>query len=134
MFRAEVADFGVGASVAALACALSAAPSALAQSTDGDLGTVYITAIPYCPNNTVEANGQLLSIAGYPTLYQLLGTTYGGDGVNTFAVPDLRARAPIGYSASYAPGATGGTDNASITLTLPRALLAGPSLSPAGRG
>jgi len=41
-------------------------------------------------------NGQLLSIAENETLFNLIGTTYGGDGQNTFAVPDLRSRVPVG--------------------------------------
>jgi microcystin-dependent protein len=46
------------------------------------------------------ANGQLLLISQNQSLFQLLGTTYGGDGVSTFAVPDLRAVTPNGVSSS----------------------------------
>ncbi|MGO4294466.1 phage tail protein [Chitinophaga sp. RAB17] len=65
--------------------------------------------------------GQLLSIAQNSALFSLLGTTYGGDGVTTFALPDLRGRAPIGWGqgpglSSYVIGQTGGNENTSILL------------------
>ncbi len=47
------------------------------------------------PNGWQACDGSLLSIAEYEVLYTLLGTTYGGDGQNTFAVPDLRGRLPL---------------------------------------
>jgi len=46
----------------------------------------------------IPANGQLLSIAQNPSLFQILGTTYGGDGQTTFALPDLRGAAPNGLT------------------------------------
>jgi len=49
-------------------------------------------------------NGAVLSIAQYDTLFSLIGTTYGGDGVNTFNLPDLRGRVPMGQGAG--PGLT----------------------------
>jgi microcystin-dependent protein len=64
-------------------------------------------------------NGALLSIAQYQTLYTVLGTTYGGDGVNTFGVPDLRARVPIHQGAGtglspYVLGQVGGAENVTL--------------------
>lgn len=56
----------------------------------------------FAPNNWFDCNGALLSIAQYDTLFALIGTTYGGDGVNTFAVPDFRGRIPVG--AGTGPG------------------------------
>ncbi|MFN3878697.1 MAG: phage tail protein [Brevundimonas sp.] len=47
------------------------------------------------PNGWQNCDGSLLSIAEYEALYTLLGTQYGGDGVNTFGVPDLRGRLPV---------------------------------------
>jgi len=67
----------------------------------------------------LRCDGQLLPISGYTALYSLLGTTYGGDGVETFALPDLRGRAPMhpgqgpGLSL-HELGESGGT--ASVTL------------------
>jgi microcystin-dependent protein len=53
-----------------------------------------LTQLPYrfCPVGWAYCHGQLLSIAENDVLFTLLGTTYGGDGVNTFAVPDLRPK------------------------------------------
>ncbi|MGE5515129.1 MAG: phage tail protein [Bacteroidota bacterium] len=48
------------------------------------------------PNGWLPCNGALVSIQTYPALYSLIGTTYGGDGATTFAVPDLRGRLPVG--------------------------------------
>jgi microcystin-dependent protein len=50
--------------------------------------------------NQTPATGQLLSIAQFQALFALLGTTYGGDGRTTFALPDLRAAAPNGLTYS----------------------------------
>ena len=70
-------------------------------------------------------NGQLLSIAQNDVLYTLIGTTYGGDGVSTFGLPDLRGRVPIGTGQgaglqNYALGQNGGAENVTlITNQLP---------------
>lgn len=67
-----------------------------------------------------KCDGQLLSTTEYAPLYSLLGTTYGGDGRTTFALPDLRARVPLGMGdgpglTPHAIGAKGGA--ASVALT-----------------
>jgi hypothetical protein len=62
------------------------------------LGQVILSAGPL--TNGTPANGQLLSIANNLALFQLLGATYGGDGVTTFALPDLRAVVPNGLTYS----------------------------------
>jgi microcystin-dependent protein len=49
----------------------------------------------YAPQDWALCNGQALQISQYSTLYSLIGTTYGGDGVTTFNLPDLRGRVPI---------------------------------------
>lgn len=66
-------------------------------------------------------NGQLLSISQNDTLFNLIGTTYGGDGQNTFALPDLRGRVPIHQGTgtdgnSYFIGQVGGTE--AVTLAV----------------
>ncbi|SUJ01332.1 Phage Tail Collar Domain [Sphingobacterium spiritivorum] len=58
----------------------------------------------FAPVGWMFCAGQILSINNYQTLYVLIGTTYGGDGVNTFVLPDLRGRVPIG--AGPGPGLT----------------------------
>jgi microcystin-dependent protein len=69
------------------------------MSTSSQVGTPYLGEIRiYCgnypPRGWAFCNGQLFAISQYPKLYQLIGTTYGGDGRTTFAVPDLRGRFP----------------------------------------
>lgn len=59
------------------------------------LGEIRMFGFGRVPNGWLACDGSLKSIAQYEVLYNLIGTTYGGDGVNTFAVPDLRGRLPI---------------------------------------
>ena len=69
------------------------------------------------------AQGQLLSIAQNTALFSLLGTTYGGNGVQTFALPDLRGRVALGQGASpygggtFVMGQTAGTENVTLLTT-----------------
>ncbi|KUF09433.1 phage tail protein [Pseudoponticoccus marisrubri] len=81
---------------AAAALVLVTAPLQASAGPQAFLGEIIPTAGSYCPRGTAEANGQLLSIADHSTLYSLLGTTYGGDGQTTFALPDLRGRVAVG--------------------------------------
>jgi microcystin-dependent protein len=60
------------------------------------IGSIYAFGFDYAPQGWVPCNGALLPISQYETLYVLIGTTYGGDGVNSFAVPNLQGRVPIG--------------------------------------
>ncbi|WP_068613660.1 phage tail protein [Paenibacillus tuaregi] len=59
------------------------------------LGEIRAFSCNYAPRGWAECNGQLLPIATNQPLFSLLGTTYGGDGVNNFALPDLRGRVPV---------------------------------------
>ncbi|KSV75930.1 hypothetical protein N185_15910 [Sinorhizobium sp. GW3] len=64
-------------------------------------------------------DGTLLSIAEYDTLFNLIGTTYGGDGVTTFGVPDLRGRVPVHFGngpglSPYVIGQIGGSENVTL--------------------
>jgi len=61
---------------------------------EGFLGEIRLFGFDYAPDGWALCNGQLLSINEYDALYSLLGTTYGGDGISSFAVPDLRGRVP----------------------------------------
>jgi microcystin-dependent protein len=108
----------LGASLAG--AALMGAPGALAQS-QPFVGQITPTAATYCPEYWSQANGQLIAISSNTALFSLYGTTYGGDGVNTFALPDLRGRMVGGRG--QGPGLTMrqmgsryGTD--SVTLTI----------------
>ncbi|WP_300531954.1 tail fiber protein [Maricaulis sp.] len=60
------------------------------------LGDVMPVGFGFCPRGWAPAEGQLLSIAQYDALFSLLGTTYGGDGRSSFALPDLRSRVVVG--------------------------------------
>ena len=84
------------------------------------VGQIRIFAGNFAPQGWVFCDGQLLSIAENSVLFALIGTTYGGDGVNTFAVPDLRGRLPIDKgqgpsTSSYVIGQSGGVENVTLT-------------------
>jgi microcystin-dependent protein len=68
--------------------------------TDPYIGEVAIIANTYCPEGHLEANGQILLIRENTALFSLLGTTYGGNGSTTFALPNLSSRFPIGVGGS----------------------------------
>jgi microcystin-dependent protein len=88
---------------------------------DQYLGEIRLFAGAYAPENWVFCDGRSLKISQYDALYSLIGTTYGGDGVTTFNVPDLRGRVPIHYGTNatanqtYALGQPGGAE--AVTLT-----------------
>lgn len=63
---------------------------------EGTIGVITPWAANFAPLGWMFCQGQTLSIAEYSTVFSLLGTTYGGDGVNTFLLPDLRSRVAIG--------------------------------------
>ncbi|HOB76703.1 MAG TPA: tail fiber protein, partial [Phycisphaerae bacterium] len=82
---------------------------------DEYLAEIRLFAGMYEPRGWMFCDGRLLSIAQNLALFSLLGTTYGGDGVNTFALPDLRGRVPVGAGAGpgltpRALGETGGSE------------------------
>lgn len=68
------------------------------------IGEVKLFAGNFAPLGYVFADGSLLAIADYSALFALIGTTYGGDGQTTFAVPDLRGRMPVHYGFSNSFG------------------------------
>jgi microcystin-dependent protein len=86
---------------------------------DQFVGEVRAVGFNFAPVSWMLCNGQLLSISGNEALYALIGTTYGGDGQNTFALPNLQSRIPIhqgtGGGSTYIIGQLGGTE--SVTLT-----------------
>lgn len=87
---------------------------------DPFLGEVRMFAGTFAPVGWELCNGQLISIAENDALYNLLGTTYGGDGVNTFGLPDLRGRSPIhqGSAGGLTPRVLGsmlGVETVSLT-------------------
>ncbi len=70
----------------------------------------------FAPAGWMFCEGQLLPISENETLFQLIGTTYGGDGESTFALPDLRGRLPVHQGNGFVLAETGGVE--SITLTV----------------
>jgi len=66
------------------------------------VGQLEIFGFAFPPKNWAPCNGQLIAISTNQALFSLLGTTYGGDGVRTFGLPDLRSRLPMGTD-QFAP-------------------------------
>src|SRR6267154_750487 len=79
------------------------------------VGEIRIFAGNFAPAGWMFCEGQLLPISENETLFQLIGTIYGGDGQSTFALPDLRGRLPIHFGNSFILAQTGGAEE--ITLT-----------------
>jgi microcystin-dependent protein len=80
------------------------------------VGEIRMFAGNFAPAGWMFCEGQLLPISEYETLFQLIGTTYGGDGESTFALPDLRGRIPIHQGNGFILAETGGAEE--ITLTV----------------
>jgi len=70
----------------------------------------------FAPAGWMFCEGQLLPISENETLFQLIGTTYGGDGQSTFALPDLRGRVPIHQGGGYALAETGGVEEVTLVV------------------
>jgi microcystin-dependent protein len=81
------------------------------------LGELKLVSFNFPPKGWALCNGQILSIAQNTALFSLLGTTYGGNGINTFGLPDLRGRAPLHYGGveGIVLGQQGGAENVSLT-------------------
>ncbi|WP_041245318.1 phage tail protein [Geotalea uraniireducens] len=88
---------------------------------DPYLGEIRMFGGDYAPENWHFCDGTLLPISGYDALYSLIGTAYGGDGINNFALPDLRGRLPIGQGqgtdlTNHPVGEKNGTETVGLTL------------------
>src|SRR5258706_2815042 len=79
------------------------------------VGEIRMFAGNFAPAGWMFCEGQLLPISENETLFQLIGTTYGGDGQSTFALPDLRGRLPMHQGNGFILAETGGAEG--ITLT-----------------
>lgn len=84
------------------------------------VGEIRLFGGNFAPEGWATCDGQLLSIAEYSTLFSLIGTTYGGDGVTNFALPDLRGRVPLsqGQGPGLSPRALGnsfGTETVALS-------------------
>jgi microcystin-dependent protein len=79
------------------------------------VGEIRMFAGNFAPAGWMMCEGQLLAISENETLFQLIGTTYGGDGESTFSLPDLRGRLPIHQGSGFILAETGGAE--AVTLT-----------------
>lgn len=86
------------------------------------VGEIRMFAGSFAPAGWAFCDGQLLAISENETLFQLIGTTYGGDGQSTFGLPDLRGRVPVHQGTSSATGTTyalaeqGGVEQVTLTV------------------
>ncbi|MCH7412102.1 tail fiber protein [Belliella sp. R4-6] len=86
------------------------------------IGQIMMFAGTFAPKGWAYCEGQLISISQNQALYSILGNTYGGDGINNFALPDLRGRAPIhkGHGPGLSPinlGEQGGTEKVTLDMS-----------------
>jgi microcystin-dependent protein len=70
----------------------------------------------FAPAGWMFCEGQLLPISENETLFNLIGTTYGGDGQSTFALPDLRGRVPLHFGNGFTLAETGGAETVTLTI------------------
>lgn len=80
------------------------------------VGEIMMIGTNFAPRNWAQCSGQLLSISQNTALFSLLGTTYGGDGKTTFALPNLQGRAPMHPDTIYPLGKAGGIENVTLTV------------------
>lgn len=79
------------------------------------IGEIRIFAGNFAPAGWMFCSGQILAISAYETLFTLIGTTYGGDGQSTFALPDLRGRMPMHFGNGFVLAEIGGTEEVTLT-------------------
>jgi microcystin-dependent protein len=80
-------------------------------------GEIRMFAGNFAPAGWAFCEGQLLPISDYETLFNLIGTTYGGDGESTFALPDLRGRLPLHQGSGFTLAETGGVEEVALTVS-----------------
>src|ERR1051326_5365408 len=81
------------------------------------VGEIRIFAGNFAPAGWMFCEGQLLPISEYETLFNLIGTTYGGDGQSTFGLPDLRGRIPLHFGNGFTLAETGGVETVTLTVS-----------------
>src|SRR3954467_6202334 len=81
------------------------------------VGQILIFGCNFAPAGWALCQGQLLPISEYETLFQLIGTTYGGDGQSTFGLPDLRGRVPLHFGNGFQLAETGGVETVTLTVS-----------------
>jgi microcystin-dependent protein len=83
----------------------------------GLIGEVRLAAFSTLPNGWAVCDGRLMSIQQNQALFSVLGIVYGGDGLTTFALPDLRGRVPIHQSNDFPIGSSGGSETSVLVGT-----------------
>lgn len=103
------------------------------------VGEIRMFAGNFAPAGWMLCSGQLLPISENETLFQIIGTTYGGDGQSTFALPNLQSRIPIHQGNGFTLGEASGTEQVTLTTQqmpvhthVPGASTAGTSDTPGG--
>lgn len=81
------------------------------------IGEIRPFGFTFAPQGWAVCAGQLLAIVQNEALFSLIGTTYGGDGQQTFALPDLRGRVPVHPGSNVFIGQTGGVENVTLAAT-----------------
>jgi microcystin-dependent protein len=81
------------------------------------VGEIRMFAGNFAPAGWMFCEGQLLPISENETLFNLIGTTYGGDGQSTFALPDLRGRVPLHFGNGFTLAETGGVETVTLTVS-----------------
>ncbi len=81
------------------------------------VGEIRLFAGNFAPAGWMFCDGSLLPISEYETLFNLIGTTYGGDGQSTFALPDLRGRVPLHFGNGFTLAETGGVETVTLTVS-----------------
>jgi microcystin-dependent protein len=81
------------------------------------VGEIRMFAGNFAPAGWMFCSGQLLSISEYEVLFQLIGTTYGGDGQTNFQLPDLRGRVPIHQNPAFTLGQPGGAETVTLNVS-----------------
>ena len=94
----KLSTMTLAAAIAVSALAMTGPPANAQEAYIGEIKPVGFT---FCPRGWAEADGSLLPIAQHQSLFQLLGTTYGGDGRTTFGLPDLRGRVAMGQGQGH---------------------------------
>jgi microcystin-dependent protein len=85
------------------------------------IGEIRMFAGNFAPLNWNFCDGSILAISQNDALFNLIGTTYGGDGVQTFALPDLRGRVPVHQASGYVLGQVSGSETVTlVTSQLPQ--------------
>ena len=81
------------------------------------VGEIRMFAGNFAPAGWMFCEGQLLPITEFETLFNLIGTTYGGDGQSTFALPDLRGRVPLHFGNAFTLAETGGVETVTLNVS-----------------